>query len=184
MSVSSPFAEKTSSMLSNLMIPADAVLGSLVAFGVFSSKNTKHVHQHVQVKSVAPSPVLPSPLAPVAKKMSPVISKVNEVVTPPAPVIIFHEPEPEPVLEPKSIVVAQEIQEVVEEVMVEAPTPELVQEVVEEVVQAPAAPEVVAEVAVSHEMTAEQTFEQYRQAMLHTGPRDMEYQARSEMQTK
>jgi hypothetical protein len=33
-------------------------------------------------------------------------------------------------------------------------------------------------------MTAEQTFEQYRQAMLHTGPRDMEYQARAEMQSK
>jgi len=141
MSVSSPFAEKTGSMLGNFMIPAAAILGSLVAFGVFSSKLKNHSHSHATTKSVR---VLPKKVSPtVTKKSGPLITKVNPISTP-------SEEKPEPTLEPKSL-----------------STPEPTQKSM--------APE---------EMTAEQTFEQYRQAMLHTGPRDMEYQARAEMQSK
>jgi hypothetical protein len=147
MSVSSPFAEKTGSMLGNFMIPAAAILGSLVAFGVFSNKNKRHSHSHANTKSV----VKKSPLAK-TKKSGPLISKVNSVTTPPLD-------KEEPTLQPKSL-------------------PKLVPSPVSyEMGTKPMSvgPE---------EMTAEQTFEQYRQAMLHTGPRDMEYQARSEMQSK
>jgi hypothetical protein len=132
MSVSSPFAEKTGSMLGNFMIPAAAILGSLVAFGVFSNKQKSHNHSHATTKSV---------FVPKRVSKSPLITKVNSVITP-SP----EEEKPEPTLETKSLEAKKSL-----------------------------APE---------EMTAEQTFEQYRQAMLHTGPRDMEYQARAEMQSK
>ena len=145
MSVSSPFAEKTGSMLGNFMIPAAAILGSLVAFGVFSNKHKNHSHSHATTKSV----IEPKKVSyPVTKKSSPLITKVNPVSTP------MEEVQPEPTLEPKSVTLP--------------PAPESLP-------QKSTAPE---------EMTAEQTFEQYRQAMLHTGPRDMEYQARAEMQSK
>jgi hypothetical protein len=148
MSSTSPFAEKSGSLLGNLMIPAAAILGSLVAFGVFSNKNKKHEHHHAQVKSV------PSPLKP----RGPLITKVNSVVTPEVPAVVpAAEPAAEPVLQTKSVHVQEATVEVAR---TEAP---LIKE---------------------GEMTAEQTFEQYRQAMLHTGPRDMEYQARAEMQSK
>jgi hypothetical protein len=151
MSVSSPFAEKTGSMLGNFMIPAAAILGSLVAFGVFSNKH-KHSHSHANAKSVN---VKASPLAPKAMaRPGPLISKVNSVTTPPEQKEVAKKPEP--TLQPKSL-------------------PALVP-----------APIALETKPASHpeEMTAEQTFEQYRQAMLHTGPRDMEYQARAEMQSK
>jgi len=169
MSVSSPFAEKTGSLLGNFMIPAAAILGSLVAFGVFSNKHKKHNHSHATPKSV----IVPKRAShPIVKKSSPLISKVNPVSTPPeeeADGKPEAKPEPvlepkavaEPVLEPKAVAVPQEAVAALEE---EAPRP-----------KKSLAPE---------EMTAEQTFEQYRQAMLHTGPRDMEYQARAEMQSK
>lgn len=161
MSVSSPFAEKTGSMLGNFMIPAAAILGSLVAFGVFSNKNKHHSHSHASAKSVTVAK--PSPMAPRAKS-GPLISKVNSVTTPPE---LETKPEqvaskPEPTLEPKSL-----------PALIPAP-----------VVSAPEVEQVKPHSANPEEMTAEQTFEQYRQAMLHTGPRDMEYQARAEMQSK
>jgi hypothetical protein len=154
MSVSSPFAEKTGSMLGNFMIPAAAILGSLVAFGVFSSKLKNHSHSHATTKSVR---VLPKKVSPtVTKKSGPLITKVNPVSTP-------SEEKPEPTLEPKSLSTPEPTLELTPEPPILEPT------------QKSMAPE---------EMTAEQTFEQYRQAMLHTGPRDMEYQARAEMQSK
>jgi hypothetical protein len=168
MSVSSPFAEKTGSMMGNFLIPAAAVLGSLVAFGVFSNKARRHDNHHVHTKSVSTQ----------VKRAGPLITKVDSVTTPSEetevasePVVEQSEPVQEPVLQAKSL----------EEVPVEEPLQEPVPEPVQE-------PVVLAEVAEviegPKEMTAEQTFEQYRQAMLHTGPRDMEYQARAEMQSK
>lgn len=117
---------------------------------------------------------------------------------------------PEPVLEPKSFVPevyempeadeAEEFEapavEVIEKILleqVEAPMIEEVPQLVEEVVvPEPVAPEVSAPVAIEEvikavappKSSAEATFEQYRQAMLHTGPRDLEKQARVEMQSK
>jgi hypothetical protein len=169
MSVSSPFAEKTGSMLGNFLIPAAAVLGSLVAFGVFSNKARKHDHSHVHTKSVRV-------VSPIAKRAGPLITKVDSVTTPPevAPEVEKVEAAPEPVLQAKSIEPEVEVEEPValpEEVPMEAP-------------QVEAPPMVQPEEAGPKEMTAEQTFEQYRQAMLHTGPRDMEYLARAEMQSK
>ena len=132
------------------MIPAAAILGSLVAFGVFSNKNKNHHNPHAHTKSV--NVTRASPLATKAN-VGPLITKVNSVTTP--------EDIPEPVLQPKSV-------------------PQI------ELVPAPEALEVETKLVSNspEDMTAEQTFEQYRQAMLHTGPRDMEYQARSEMQSK
>jgi len=159
MSVSSPFAEKTGSMLGNFMIPAAAILGSLVAFGVFSNKQKSHNHSHATTKSV---------FVPKRVSKSPLITKVNSVITP-SP----EEEKPEPTLETKSLEAVPEAL-VPEALVPEALVPEaLVSEA--SVSKKSLAPE---------EMTAEQTFEQYRQAMLHTGPRDMEYQARAEMQSK
>jgi hypothetical protein len=157
MSVSSPFAEKTGSVLGNFMIPAAAILGSLVAFGVFSNKHKNHSHSHATTKSV----IVPKKVSyPVTKKSSPLISKVNPVSTPTEEVSTPTEEEvkPEPTLQPKSVSVPKDAVEVLESTSKKSAAPE--------------------------EMTAEQTFEQYRQAMLHTGPRDMEYQARAEMQSK
>ena len=168
MSVNSPFDEKAGSFLGNFMIPAAAVLGSVVAFAVFSGKKS---HSHAEVKSavVQPAPVPPRKVVPVIKKKSPLISKVN-------PAVILEEP----VLEPKAVVPQVEAVLPIQEVPVVAEVPE-----VPEVPSPPtveAAPEIP---SVSREdLTAEQTFEQYRQAMLHSGPRDMEYQARAEMQSK
>lgn len=161
MSVSSPFAEKTGSMLSNFMIPAAAILGSLVAFGVFSNKH-KHSHSHANAKSVN---VKASPLAPkVMARPGPLISKVNSVITPPEQKEVAKTPEP--TLQPKSLPALLPAPIALETKPVSHP---------EEMTKPVSHPE---------EMTAEQTFEQYRQAMLHTGPRDMEYQARAEMQSK
>ena len=165
MSVNSPFAEKTGSMLGNFMIPAAAILGSLVAFGVFSNKHKNHSHSHATTKSV----IVPRKVSyPVAKKSSPLISKVNPVSTP------SEEVKPEPTLQPKSVSVPEDAVKALESTK-SVSVPEDAVQALESTSKKSVAPE---------EMTAEQTFEQYRQAMLHTGPRDMEYQARAEMQSK
>jgi hypothetical protein len=169
MSVNSPFAEKAGSFLGNFMIPAAAVLGSVVAFAVFSGKKN---HSHAEVKSTVVQPVartIPARQAvPIVKKKSPLISKINPAVTP-----------EEPVLEPKAVV------PVVVAPQVEAELPPEIKSVpaVEAVPEIQTVPEIPSVVA-KEDLTAEQTFEQYRQAMLHSGPRDMEYQARAEMQSK
>ncbi len=160
MSVNSPFAEKAGSFLGNFMIPAAAVLGSVVAFAVFSGKQKNHSHAQVKSAMVQPAPKKAVPareVVPTIKKKSPLISKVN-------PAVIA-----EPVLEPKAV----ETQAL----------PSVVPLSVPEVPQVPQVPQVPSVVG-KEDLTAEQTFEQYRQAMLHSGPRDMEYQARAEMQSK
>jgi len=122
-------------------------------------------------------------------------SLVLEVEDVDEPVLAEPVPEtmPEPVLETKSMpeptiefietVLLQEA----EEPVIEAELPQLVEEVVqpeEPVVSAPAAIEEVIKAVAPPKSSAEATFEQYRQAMLHTGPRDLEKQARVEMQSK
>lgn len=84
-------------------------------------------------------------------------SKSSPLITKIKSVPIAEVPEKiEPTLEPKSLAVPEALADVVE---------------------APEAESVKAG-------SAEETFEQYRQAMLTTGPRDLEHQARVEMQTK
>jgi cytoskeletal protein RodZ len=163
MSVSSPFAEKSGSIMGNFLIPAAAVLGSLVAFGVFSNKARRHDNQHVHTKSVSQT-----------KRPGPLITKVDSVTTPTEDAVVSAEEKSETVEEKSEPVLqAKSLEEpALEEPAVEEPVQQIVPETV------------VAEVEGPKEMTAEQTFEQYRQAMLHTGPRDMEYQARAEMQSK
>jgi hypothetical protein len=118
-------------------------------------------------------------VSPIAKRAGPLITKVDSVTTPPEELAqveeSVQEAVQEPVLQAKSLEVEEEVVE-----------PEVEPEV-EPVELAPVVPaEVFAPVEEQgpKEMTAEQTFEQYRQAMLHTGPRDMEYLARAEMQSK
>jgi len=94
------------------------------------------------------------PGKPKSSKSSPLITKIESVPIAEVPEKI------EPTLEPKSLEVPEAL------AVVEAPE-----------VVAPEAESVKAG-------SAEETFEQYRQAMLTTGPRDLEHQARVEMQTK
>ena len=132
------------------MLPAAAILGSLVAFGVFNGGVNKHSHARVEAKQVQVKKAE-------TRKASPLITKV-ETSNGKAP-----EPKPsaEPVLEPKSF--KQHTESAAREVPA-VPEP---------------SPSVQAKV-----LSSEDTFEQYRQAMLHTGPRDLENQARVEMQSK
>jgi hypothetical protein len=112
---------------------------------------------------------------------------------------VFAEPVPEllePVLETKAFepeptleVIETILLEQAEAPMIEAELPQLEEIVEAEPVAEPvAAPTVaIAEVikaVAPPKSSAEATFEQYRQAMLHTGPRDLEKQARVEMQSK
>ena len=142
-----------------------------------------------------------------------IIAELSEPVLEPLTVVYQDVPElVEPVLEPKSFVPeeiyempettdeAEEIfeapVEVIEKILLEqteAPMIEELPQLVEEVVVSePVEPEASAPVAIEEvikavappKSSAEATFEQYRQAMLHTGPRDLEKQARVEMQSK
>lgn len=170
MSTQSPFANK-SSLLSSLLLPGAAILGSLVAFGVFNGMG-KVPHSHVQASAVQ--------TAEPPRKAGPLITKI-EPAEPEA--VDAVEPESEPVLEPKSFEAAPELEAAELEPVIEA-LPEVlaVPEVLEEapMVEAIEAPMPVPVAKAS----SEETFEQYRQAMLHTGPRDLENQARVEMQSK
>jgi hypothetical protein len=117
-----------------------------------------------------------------------------EDVSVPEPVAAPVELVAEPVLVPKSLPTVENIEAALLEVIESPPIAEElpiveqaveVEEVVEEPVAAPviAIEEVIKAVA-PPKSSAEATFEQYRQAMLHTGPRDLEKQARVEMQSK
>lgn len=185
MSVNSPFADKAGSFLGNFMIPAAAVLGSLVAFGVFSNKQKNHIHSHVQIKSVQTKSPLAASVQITSEPAKPslLITKVNSALLPAElPQVETSEEvdaqteevdssaQDEPVLQVKSLDSSEQPTEEVQDDQL----PVLAE------VQVPA-PSVESK---ETELTAEQTFEQYRQAMLHTGPRDMEYQARAEMQSK
>jgi hypothetical protein len=166
MTTQSPFANK-SSLLSSLLLPGAAILGSLVAFGVFNGMG-KVPHSHVQASAVQK--------AEPPRKAGPLITKIE----PAEPVVAeAAEPESEPVLEPKSFEAAPEAEpEAAELEAVEAHEEALVEEVPIETIEAPMP------VPVEKKASSEETFEQYRQAMLHTGPRDLENQARVEMQSK
>jgi hypothetical protein len=131
-------------------------------------------HSHVQASAVQKAEP-PRKAGPLITKIEPVEPQVNEV-TEAAEV----EPESEPVLEPKSFEAAPEAiePEAAELEAVEAPEAALVEEVPIETIEAPMP------VPVEKKASSEETFEQYRQAMLHTGPRDLENQARVEMQSK
>lgn len=167
MSTQSPFANK-SSLFSSLLLPGAAILGSLVAFGVFNGMG-KTPHAHVDASAVKVTGEL--------KKAGPLITKIEPVEAAAEPPVEAQEP----VLEPKSFepelaaeLAAPELTEAAPEFL-EA-MPEALPEVLPEPEQAPM-PEV-------KKASSEETFEQYRQAMLHTGPRDLENQARVEMQSK
>jgi len=176
MSTQSPFANK-SSLFSSLLLPGAAILGSLVAFGVFNGMG-KIPHAHVEAS--AAKIVQPEP----PKKTGPLITKVE-----PAEIVQLVEQVEaavdEPVLEPKSFeaeVQVEQIEEVVEEAVIEAavieePEAPIIEAPLEEVMPVPVE-------QVKPKASSEETFEQYRQAMLHTGPRDLENQARVEMQSK
>jgi hypothetical protein len=155
MATQSPFSNK-SSLLGNLMLPAAAILGSLVAFGVFNGGVNKHSHARVEAKQVKVKKVE-------TRKASPLITKVETTNGKAPEPVPSAEPKPtaEPVLEPKSF--TQHTDSAAPEVPA-VPEP---------------SPSVQAKV-----LSSEDTFEQYRQAMLHTGPRDLENQARVEMQSK
>ncbi len=92
-------------------------------------------------------------------KSSPLITKIESVPLAEVPEKI------EPVLETKSLEVSEDT-------------------VVPVVPVVPVALESSQNAEVAKAGSAEETFEQYRQAMLTTGPRDLEHQARVEMQTK
>jgi hypothetical protein len=199
-------------MLSQMILPAAAIAGSVLAYGFFTG-GFKHSHSHAEAKQITVQ-VLETP-----KRSGPMITKVEPQVVELAPVIISEEPVletkavevevvetiieevSEPVLEPKSLevmptveTIEQELLEVLEAPAEELPLPEVfdvAEVVVEETapVEISAPVEIIAPVEVPAEAprvrsSAEATFEQYRQAMLHTGPRDLEKQARVEMQSK
>ena len=160
MATQSPFSNK-SSLIGSLMLPAAAIMGSLVAFGVFNGGLNKHSHARVEAKQVQVKKVE-------ARKPSPLITKVEPVEV----VQAVAQAQVEPLLEPKSF--AEPLAEPLPEPLAE-PLPEPLAE-----------PSIMAseESNVPKTLSSEDTFEQYRQAMLHTGPRDLENQARVEMQSK
>lgn len=184
MSTQSPFANK-SSLLSSLLLPGAAILGSLVAFGVFNGMGGKP-HAHVEASAVKVEQAEPRKAGPLITKIEPVevmADATEEVVADAMEEVVAEVDAPvEPVLEPKSFEAEVMTEEVVEaELIEEAPV------AIEEapIVEAPI--EVLMPVpveAVKPKASSEETFEQYRQAMLHTGPRDLENQARVEMQSK
>jgi hypothetical protein len=128
-------------------------------------------------------PELDTAAAPVLMA-EPLVEEVPEMAEPllAEPVLV------EPVLEPKSVEFA--IPEILAEVMAEAivteelPVVEVQEEVPEVHIEAELPVLEAPKVVLEGPKSAEETFEQYRQAMLTTGPRDLEYQARVEMQTK
>ena len=152
MATQSPFSNK-SSLIGSLMLPAAAIMGSLVAFGVFNGGLNKHSHAKVEAKQVQVKKVE-------ARKPSPLITKVEPVQV----VQAVAQAQVEPVLEPKSL--AEPVPE---------PTEPIAEPAMASEENASVPPKI---------LSSEDTFEQYRQAMLHTGPRDLENQARVEMQSK
>ena len=163
MATQSPFAAKSGS-IGGLLLPAAAILGSVAAYGFFSGAFTKHSHAKLEILEVNQAKPAKS------SKSSPLITKIESVPIAEVPEKI------EPVLEPKSLAVPEALEALAE--VLEA-APEVV-EVPQVDPQVPALPQTESVKAGS----AEETFEQYRQAMLTTGPRDLEHQARVEMQTK
>jgi hypothetical protein len=150
----------------------------VAAYGFFSGAFTKHSHAKLEILEAKPAKPTKS------SKSSPLITKIESVPIAEVPEKI------EPTLEPKSLAVPEALEalaEVVEapEVMEVPQVPQVPQ--VPEVPQVPQVlevPEVPSQTESLKAGSAEETFEQYRQAMLTTGPRDLEHQARVEMQTK
>jgi hypothetical protein len=164
MATQSPFAAKSGS-IGGLLLPAAAILGSVAAYGFFSGAFTKHSHAKLEILEAKPAKPTKS------SKSSPLITKIESVPIAEVPEKI------EPTLEPKSLAVPEALEalaEVVETSEVVAP----------EAMEVPQVPEVPSQTESVKAGSAEETFEQYRQAMLTTGPRDLEHQARVEMQTK
>jgi hypothetical protein len=157
--------------MGGLLLPAAAILGSMAAYGFFSGAFKKHSHHKLEIRQAA-KPIRSSPL--ITKVQSVPITEVPKEIEP----TLETTKSAEPVLETKSA------EPVLETKSVEPKGDEVAE---------PKGDEVVAETKDLKDLkdlkdfkvgSAEETFEQYRQAMLTTGPRDLEHQARVEMQTK
>lgn len=142
------------------------VLLALWGLGFILSKNTPSVN--INQRAAVPVKVAQKPIVPVVqpKALAPKIVKLDA---------------PAPTLEPKALIVA--LPEPVVSVQETAPVAK------EEVVVAAPAPAPAVEQAQPQEQatkaeTIDDTFEAYRQAMLASGPRQMEIESRAEMQSK
>jgi hypothetical protein len=191
-----------------MILPAAAIAGSVLAFSFFNG-GFKHSHSHAEAKQVTVQVIetpkragpMISKVETVEKQPEVIVETVEEPVLETKSLEVEDVSEPvaelaEPVLEPKSLptveTIEAELLEIVEapaiaeELPVFAPefvAPEVVQETAPEV-EVPMVIEEVIKAVAPPKSSAEATFEQYRQAMLHTGPRDLEKQARVEMQSK
>jgi cytoskeletal protein RodZ len=137
------------------------VFGILIAIGLFVSKDTQNPPP-LNARAIKPAPQS-KPVVPVVqpKSLAPKITKVE------VPVVTVEAPKAEPVLEPKSlpIVAEEKKEEIINVAPVEAVAP-------------------VEPVAPTVKSSIDDTFEAYRQAMLASGPRQMEEEARAELQSK
>jgi hypothetical protein len=139
------------------------VFGILIAIGLFVSKNTQNPPP-LNARAIKPVPQA-KPIVPVVqpKSLAPKITKVE------IPVV---EEKQAPVLEPKSIAAPAPVEPTVAPVETTVAPVETTVAPVETVATAPA------------KSSIDDTFEAYRQAMLASGPRQMEEEARAEFQSK
>jgi hypothetical protein len=138
------------------------VFGILIAIGLFVSKDTQNPPP-LNARAIKPAPQS-KPVVPVVqpKSLAPKITKVE------VPIVPVEAPKAEPVLEPKSLPVVSEEK-----------IPIVTEEKKEEIINdAPVAPTPIVKSSI------DDTFEAYRQAMLASGPRQMEEEARAELQSK